>query len=360
MFLKKLCITNFKNFNFKDFDFSSQINCFVGNNGVGKTNVLDAIYYLSLTKSYFNTIDFQNIKFEKSFFSIEGTFQKGDIDEVVFCGVQKGRKKVVKKNSKPYKNLSEHIGQFPLVILSPYDRDLILEGSEVRRKFIDSIISQSDNSYINILVTYKRALSQRNALLKYFAANSTFNLDALSIYNEQLANLGHEIFEKRKQFIAEIQAVFQSKYKIISDDKEKVGILYSSHLKENSLATLLKESIAKDRILQYTTKGIHKDDLEFSIFNQPIKKFGSQGQQKSFLIALKLAQFHRIEQYSGIKPLLLLDDIFDKLDEIRVERVVQMVNEDFFSQIFITDTHRDRIESLLKKIKGSHRMFFLD
>ena len=360
MFLKRLRITNFKNFDSREFKFSNQINCFVGNNGIGKTNVLDAIHYLSLTKSYFNTIDIQNIKFEKPFFSIEGVFQKEDREETVFCGVEKGKKKIVRKNSKPYQKLSEHIGQFPLVIISPSDRDLILEGSETRRRFINTIIFQSDSSYIHQLVSYNKVLSQRNALLKYFVANSTFDQETLSIYDEQLANLGHKIFEKREKFIAEIQPIFQSKYRRISYDKENVEMLYRSHIKEASFADLLKESLPKDRILQYTTKGIHKDDLEFSIFNHPVKKFGSQGQQKSFLIALKLAQFQRIEQHSGFKPLLLLDDIFDKLDEIRVAQIIQLVNEESFSQIFITDTHKDRIESLLEKTNGSHIMFSLE
>ena len=359
MYLKQLRLINFKNFDSKKFEFSNHINCFVGSNGVGKTNILDSIHYLSLTKSYFNTIDIQNIRFGEPFFSIEGTFETKGREENVFCGVQKGNKKIVKKNSKPYQKLSNHIGQFPLVIISPSDRDLILEGSQTRRRFIDMIISQSDSSYIHLLVSYNKALSQRNALLKYFVANFTFSPETLSIYDEQLADLGHEIFKKREQFISEIQPIFQSKYKRISGDKENVGLFYTSQLKDSSLAVLLKESLDKDRVLQHTTKGIHKDDIGFSIFNHPVKKFASQGQQKSFIIALKLAQFYKIEQYSGFKPLLLLDDVFDKLDQARVTQMIQLVNQESFSQIFITDTHRERIESLLEKINGSHAVFAL-
>lgn len=357
MFLQALHIVNFKNFKQINFDFSAKINCLVGENGVGKTNILDAIHYLSFCKSYFNLIDNQNINHDESFFMLEGVFDKNERLETVYCGLKRGQKKVVKKNQKPYTKLADHIGQYPLVIISPYDRDLISDGSESRRKFMDSVMGQSDSLYLSTLISYNRILSQRNALLKYFAQNHTFDALSLSVYNEQLVELGTIIYQKRKSFIDEFIPIFQEHHQKISNQKESVSITYDSHLETQNFAQLLEENLAKDRVLQYTSIGIHKDDLLFSIEGFPVKKFGSQGQQKSFTIALKLAQFDIIKQQLQVKPILLLDDVFDKLDENRVSQIIEMVNEDHFGQIFISDTHPERMENIVGRMNGEHKIF---
>ena len=273
--------------------------------------------------------------------------------------LKRGQKKIIKRNGKPYEKFSEHIGFIPLVIISPADRDLIIEGSDIRRKFIDSVISQSDKVYLNTVINYNKVLSQRNALLKYFALNNTFNGDTLGVYNEQLDAYGQLIYEKRDAFLEVFIPIFQSRYQAISNSKETVSITYKSDLKNGKLLSLLETQINKDRALQYTSVGIHKDDLNFLIDAYPIKKFGSQGQQKSFLIALKLAQFDFIKMQSNVPPILLLDDIFDKLDETRVAQIISLVNDENFGQIFISDTHADRTESVVKQIHQSYKIFKL-
>ena len=359
MYLQKISVVNFKNIASQSFDFQEKINCFVGDNGVGKTNVLDAIYYLSFTKSYFNAVAIQNIKHGEGFFMIEGDYLLNDRNEKIVCSLKKGQKKVLKRNDKAYSKFSEHIGQFPLVIISPADRDLVTEGSETRRKFIDGVISQQNKTYLQDLISYSKVLSQRNALLKYFAANRTFDALNLSVYNEQLSEYGTRIYNVRKAFLEQFIPIFNEKYQIISGDKEQVNLNYKSQLHDFEMSDLLKKSLEKDKILQYTTSGIHKDDLSFEIGEYPIKKFGSQGQQKSYLIALKLAQFEFIKQQSNVLPILLLDDIFDKLDENRVSQIIDLVNNDEFGQIFITDTHADRTENILKQGSKEYQIFQL-
>lgn len=359
MYLERLSIVNFKNIASQSFDFQEKINCFLGNNGVGKTNVLDAIYYLSFTKSYFNAVAIQNIKHGENFFMIEGEYIINNRKETIVCSLKKGQKKVLKRNSKSYEKFSEHIGQIPLVIISPADRDLVIEGSETRRKFIDVVISQQNKTYLKELLAYNKVVSQRNALLKYFAANRTFDALNLEVYNTQLIDLGTKIYEVRKAFLEEFIPIFNAKYQIISDNKEQVNLLYKSQLHDFNMAVLLEQSLEKDKILQYTTTGIHKDDLSFEIGNYPIKKFGSQGQQKSYLIALKLAQFEFIKKQSGVTPILLLDDIFDKLDENRVAQLIDLVNNDEFGQIFITDTHLERTENIIKQSNKPYQIFKL-
>jgi DNA replication and repair protein RecF len=331
----------------------------IGNNGIGKTNVLDAVYHLSFGKSYFNPIATQNIKHGEDFFVIDGEFEKNNREEKIICTLKKGQKKIIKRNGKVYEKFSEHIGFLPLVMISPADRDLITEGSETRRKFIDSVISQSDKTYLKNLINYNKTISQRNSLLKYFALNNTFDRDTLSIYNEQLNNFGKYIFDARKEFLEAFIPIFKNRYEVISGGKETVNLKYESHLFDNDLKTLLEQSLGKDKALQYTTVGVHKDDLEFEIENYPIKKFGSQGQQKSFLIALKLAQFDFIKKQAEVIPILLFDDIFDKLDENRVTQIIKLVNDDGFGQIFISDTHADRTESVIKKTDLSYQIFNL-
>ena len=359
MILKSLSLLNYKNFDSKSFRFNDKINCIVGNNGIGKTNILDAIYHLSFGKSYFNPIASQNIKHEADFFVINGDYDKNNSSEKIVVSLKRGQKKVIKRNGKIYDKFSEHIGFLPLVMISPADRNLIIEGSDTRRKLIDSIISQSNKNYLTLLINYNKVLSQRNALLKYFALNHTFNQDTIDVYNAQLNEYGTTIFEKRNAFLKEFIPIFKSKYVAISNDNEHVNLSYKSHLSENSLTNLLINSINKDKALQYTSVGVHKDDLFFTINDYPIKKFGSQGQQKSFLIALKLAQFDFIKTQSGVNPILLLDDIFDKLDENRVTQILKLVNNDNFGQIFISDTHSNRTENAVKQIHQSYEIFKL-
>lgn len=356
MILKKLSLLNYKNFESETFEFDPKINCFVGNNGVGKTNALDAIYHLSFGKSYFNPITIQNIKHGRDFFVIEGNYLKNNSAEKIVVSAKKGHKKVIKRNDKTYERFSDHIGFLPLVIISPADSDLIVEGSSTRRKFMDGVLSQRDPEYLRALLKYNKTLAQRNSLLKYFAANHTFDQNTLSIYNEQLHQFGSLIHTRRAGFAEEFLPTFIKRYQSISSGKETVDLEYQSRLGEKNLLNLLEENLEKDRVNQYTGVGIHRDDLLFKINKYPIRRFGSQGQQKSFLIALKLAQFDFIKTHSGTSPILLLDDIFDKLDETRVEQLIGLVDEDMFGQIFISDTHADRTERVIKKVRQSYKM----
>lgn len=359
MHLQKITLVNYKNFESQEFEFEDKINCFVGDNGVGKTNVLDAIYYLSFAKSYFNPLAVQNIRHTEDFFMIEGSYQLNQKNEVIVCSLKRGSKKVIKRNGKIYDKFSEHIGHLPLVIISPADRDLITDGSDTRRKFMDTVISQSDKPYLKMLINYNKVLAQRNALLKYFAANRTFNALNLKVYNEQLNKYGSEIFIKRKEFLNEFIPLFKKRYLDVATEKEQVDLKYKTQLDGMNLLDLFEQSIERDRILQYTSMGVHKDDLSFVIDDYPIKKFGSQGQQKSYLIALKLAQFDIIKAHSNVKPILLLDDIFDKLDDFRVSQIVNLVNKDEFGQLFLSDTHKERTEEVVKKANQPYKIFEL-
>jgi DNA replication and repair protein RecF len=357
MHLERLSLLNFKNIETLSLDFSPKINAIVGDNGEGKTNILDAIYYLSFCKSYFLASDQGVINHNAPFFVVEGWYSRNDKEEHIYGGIKREQKKQFKRNKKQYDRLMDHIGLFPLVIISPTDRDLILEGSEVRRKLMDSVISQSDKPYLQNLVSYNKVLGQRNALLKYFAKNRTFDGETLGIYNMQLSELANEIYLKRNAFIEQLQPVFDRYYAALSSSKEMVSLSYKSQLHTSALLPLLESVLDRDKVLQYTSVGVHKDDLEFSIGDYPIKKIGSQGQQKTFLIALKLAQYESIKEASGIKPILLLDDVFDKLDDKRVEALVSLVNEQHFGQIFITDTHPQRTSEIVEKINDESKTF---
>ncbi len=357
MIINKLSLINFKNHSEQSFDFSPQINCFVGNNGVGKTNILDALHYLSVGKSFLGNSDLNNIKSEEDFFVIESEIQNDDKEDIIKILLPRESKKLIKKNDKAYDRLADHIGYLPSVMISPYDSNLISDSGESRRKFLDAMISQTDSAYLFDLIQYQKTILQRNALLKNFAKNRYFDKDSLEIYDDPISNFGTRIFEKRKEFVEKLNPIVQHYYDIISGGKEKVSVVYESHLAENTFQALLAESIDKDRALTYTSKGIHKDDLIFEMNGNAIKKIGSQGQQKSFLVALKLAQINRIKELTGKSPILLLDDIFDKLDDTRVSQLIELVNKENFGQIFITDTHKERTENVVKRIHEESRIF---
>ncbi|WP_419870483.1 DNA replication/repair protein RecF [Chryseobacterium sp. CT-SW4] len=357
MIIKKLSVYNFKNHSEKVFEFSPQINCFVGNNGVGKTNILDALHYLSVGKSFLGNTDLNNIMKDEDFFTIDAEIQNDDSEDIIKIFQPRESKKIIKKNDKGYDRMADHIGYLPSVMISPYDSNLISDSGESRRKFLDAMISQTDSEYLFDLIQYQKAVQQRNALLKYFAKNRTFDKDALEIYDDPITRLGTKIFEKRKDFVQKLNPIIQNFYQIISGGKETVSVIYESHLLENSFENLLSESLEKDRMLTYTSKGIHKDDLLFEMDHVLIKKVGSQGQQKSFLISLKLAQMNLVKKLAGKTPILLLDDIFDKLDDQRVSQLIELVNKENFGQIFITDTHKERTESVVKKINEESIIF---
>ena len=358
MYLKKLKLSNFKNCSSAELDFSEKINCFIGDNGAGKTNILDSIYYLSFCKSYFNSIDSQNIKHEEDFFAIHGEyFNEDKTNFLISCVQKRAKKKSFKINKKEYDRLADHIGLIPLVMISPYDRDLINDGSELRRKYIDGVISQFDNIYLKSLLSYNKTLLQRNTLLKHFAETHTFDKSSIEIWDDKLCELGIIIHEKRKEFLKDFNPLFESYYQYLSQGKEKVEIEYDSQILEKPMKVLLEESLDKDRIVRYTTQGIHKEDLVLNISGFPVKKYGSQGQQKSFVIAIKLAQFEYTRLKKNFKPILLFDDIFDKLDDKRVQQIIHLVNENNFGQVFITDTKKQRIEHLFKEAGIDHLIF---
>ena len=361
MFLKNINLVNFKNYSEAELSFNSKINCLIGDNGEGKTNLLDAIYYLTFCKSFLNPIDSQNIKLKQDFLLIQGEFEKLDKSYLVHCGIKRGQKKVFKINKKEYEKLSEHIGEFPLVIISPADISLITEGSDLRRKFLDGILAQFDKTYLDVLFQYNKVLNQRNALLKYFSKERVFNKDQIEIWDEQLVKFGKIIGEKRKQLSVDLIPVFQKYYQKISGSKETVSLAYESQLDNDAnFIELLENSVQKDIQRQYTNVGVHKDDLVFLLSGNPVKKFASQGQQKTYLIALKLAQLEFLKEVKQITPILLLDDIFDKLDENRVGHLLDLVNSNEFGQIFITDTGLDRIERVLKKVNSASAIFIAE
>ena len=357
MYLKKISLINFKNYPAAELEFSKHINCLTGNNGEGKTTILDAIHYLSFCKSFFNPIDSQNILHDAPFFLIQGSFDNVEIDEEVYCGLKRNQKKQFKRNKKEYTRLADHIGIYPLVMVSPADSELITEGSESRRKFIDSVIAQFDREYLETLISYNKVLSHRNALLKQIADSRKFDKEALEIWDIQLIELGKRINEKRKYFITDFIPIFQKYYAFISGGKEQVGIEYDSHLNEKPFEETLALALNRDRLMQYTTVGVHKDDLEFTINGHSLKKYASQGQQKSFLIALKLAQFDFIKNIKKTTPILLLDDIYDKLDDLRVKQLMELVSSDNFGQLFITDTHPTRLSEIFSNTDTDYHIY---
>ncbi len=357
MHIRHLNLINFKNIVQAEIDFSSGINCLVGENGSGKTNVLDALYYLSFCKSYFNSIDSQNITHEQEFFVVQGQYERQGDDEHIYCGLKRSQKKHFKRNKKEYSKLANHIGLLPLVMISPADEQLINEGSEQRRKYMDGVISQYDKPFLDDLMRYNRSLLQRNATLKQLKESGSRDFSMLDLWDEQLKQLANRIYSKRIDFIKELVPVFQKYYAYISDGKEEIALNYKSHLHDGDLKAQLAEVRQKDVIVGYTTKGVHKDDLELLLGGYSIKKIASQGQKKTFLIALKLAQYEFIHKHNGIKPILLLDDIFDKLDDARSNRLLQLVSEDIFNQIFITDTNKSYLVDIVERTGKQYKVF---
>ena len=358
--LKTLSLVNFKNYDQANFSFCPKINCLTGNNGTGKTNLLDAVYYLSMTKSCLNPADSQNIRYDTDFFVIHGEYERKEDTESIYCGMKRGQKKIFRRNKKNYERLSEHIGLLPVVMISPADGRMITDGSEERRKLMNEIISQYDHNYLRCMMHYNRALEQRNALLKTFAENRTFDPDALELWSGQLTDCGNKVYEYRTKYCQELIPVFQQYHGEISAGREKVELIYRSQLQDNDFASLLRESTDKDRSMQFTTTGPHKDDLLLQMDGYPIKKSGSQGQQKTFIVALKLANYEFIRLHGGIMPILLLDDIFDKFDAHRVNRIIQLVAGEKFGQVFITDTARERIEGILQLIDCEYQLHIIE
>lgn len=361
MTIEKIELENFKNYAQTQITFSPRVNCFLGPNGAGKTNILDALYYLSFCKSYFNLLDAQNILRSADYMRIQGKYQHqhGSADDIVVA-VKRKHRKLVKRNSKEYNRLADHIGRYPLVMITPSDTSLIYEGSDSRRKFIDGIISQFDKHYLDILLQYNKAVQQRNALLKRFAERGLYDPVSIDIWDQKLIHLAPEIFAVRKQFVDDFIPVFEKYFRFIAGSDEVAHLSYDSQLQQNSMQELLTMNNDKDQILKYTGVGTHKDDINFSINNFPLKKFGSQGQQKSFIVAAKLAQYEYMKSIKGFSPVLLMDDIFDKLDSNRVAKIMTLVSENNFGQLFITDTHADRIEQAFKNIDTDKRFFLVE
>ena len=347
MILKRISILNYKNLEQVEIGFSAKLNCFFGQNGMGKTNLLDAVYFLSFCKSSGNPIDSQNIRHDQDFFVIQGFYEAEDgTPEEIYCGMKRRSKKQFKRNKKEYSRFSDHIGFLPLVMVSPADSELIAGGSDERRRFMDVVISR-----------YNKALAQRNTLLK---SEFPVEEELFLVWEEMMAQAGEIVFRKREAFIEEFIPIFQSFYSFISQDKEQVGLSYDSHARDASLLEVLKQSRERDKIMGFSLRGIHKDELNMLLGDFPIKKEGSQGQNKTYLVALKLAQFDFLKRTGQTVPLLLLDDIFDKLDASRVEQIVKLVAGDNFGQIFITDTNREHLDRILQKVGSDYKVFRVD
>ena len=360
MILKNISIINYKNIKAANLELSSNINCLIGHNGVGKTNFLDAIYYLSFCRSAYNSVDSQVITHDEAFFMLEGNYvndEGGDMENI-YCGMKRGTKKHFKRNKKEYKRLSQHIGLIPLIFVSPADISLIEGGSEERRKLMDVVISQYDYSYIEALANYNKALQQRNALLKM---EEEPDMALMEIWEQEMARNGELLYQKRDAFIRELVPVFQQIYQHISGNREEVKLKYISHCQRGPLLEVIQRDRFKDRAVGYSLHGVHRDDLEMLIGDYQMKREGSQGQNKTFVLALKLAQFSFLKRtVSNTTPLLLLDDIFDKLDAQRVEAIVELVSGENFGQIFITDTNRDHLDQILNNMNDDYKIFSVE
>ncbi len=361
MYLQRISLTHFKSYTFSKFEFSERINCIVGENGSGKTNLLDAIYFLALTKSAITSQDALCIQHDAPFMMIDGFFEleKEPQEQVVqiTCAMQKGQKKSVLSDKKPYERLAAHIGRFPIVLISPNDTDIIRDGSEERRKFFDGVMAQLDQAYLETLLLYNKILAQRNALLKQFAERNTFDALLLELYSQPLLAHALVLYAKRKAFLDIFVPIFQKHYASLSEQREWVNVVYETDIQPDSFAQDFTQNQGRDLAAQRTTMGIHKDDFGFEINQFNLKKYGSQGQQKSFIIALKLAQFEMLAQEKGFQPTLLLDDIFDKLDDRRIQQLINMMIDGTFKQVFLTDARPERTQQLLAELPVDVRYF---
>lgn len=353
--LLKLTLYNFKNYESLNIELHPGINCFLGNNGSGKTNLLDAIHYLSNCKSYFNPVDSQNIIFGDDQFAITGEFLRNGQSEQIICSVRRNQRKIFKRNHKEYERLAEHIGHLPCVMITPYDIELIWDGSEVRRKFLDSTLAQLSRGYLEDLIAYNHALLQRNTVLKTYSKQAYFPDDFLEVWDVQLAERATRIHEARSSFLRDFQGVFQRVYREISGAAENVSFHYSSELNDATMEQLLRTNNRRDKMLERTSAGVHRDDLEFLMEGHILKKFASQGQQKSFLFALKFSQYLFIKESALVKPILLLDDFFDKIDEQRVTNIMRWIAGNDVGQLFITDTSPIRMPEILKAANVSFK-----
>ncbi len=356
MHITSIKLTNFKNYPSQEVDFSLKLNCLVGLNGMGKTNMLEAIYYLCMCKSPRNLNDRRIVMQGQPFFRLEGAFQKDEDTVKVVAKVAPGKQKAFEYRGKEYEWLSDHIGRFPIVMITPDDVSVIHEGSEERRRFLDNTLSQIYPDYLEQLIKYNRLLKQRNASLKQMGEANSFSYPLLEVYDKQLEEPATTIFQYRKKFMERFDPIFQQYYQSISADQEKVSGLYHSKLGENPVAELWKESLEKDRVLQRTTVGIHRDDIKLLLNGEEAKRYASQGQLKSIVLALKLAQYALIEQDKGLSPILLLDDLFDRLDSKRVQQLLELLLQPPFGQIFISDTQQERLEKILEGYSLAYKM----
>lgn len=348
MYLRQLKLLDFKNYQEADVAFESNVNCLVGDNGVGKTNLLDAIYYLSFCKSYFNPIDSQNIRSGSQLFAIHGTYQVEDALVQASCIFRDGQKKM-RWDGKACHSFAEHIGRVPLVMVSPNDQQFIVGGSDIRRKFIDGVISQVDHDYLIHLIGYQKALTQRNKLLKLFSEDQHVDTTLLSVWDDQLVQHGVALYQSRRKFLDAFTPLFEQYYRFLAPKSERPSLRYISQAERpEDYGLLLHENLRRDCAALYSTVGPHKDDIDVWVGDFSARRFGSQGQQKSITLALKLAQFDYIFKHFGVKPLLLLDDIFDKLDMRRISQLLEMVGSDSFGQVFLTDTQPGRIEQIFQ------------
>ncbi len=359
MYLQSLKLVQFKNYTEASLTFSKQLNCFVGNNGMGKTNLLDGIYYLCMTKSHFSGSDSNAVLHNETFFRLEGVFKKEKETLRIVAKVIPRRKKEIEKNGKVYDKLSEHIGLLPVVVIAPGDSELVQEGSEERRRFMDNTLSQLDYDYLQTLIRYNKILKQRNAYLKQAVATRRFDPVLVQTFDKQMIPLAAILYTKRNAFVHSITPILQEMYAAISGGMESVDCIFQSGLHQDNFEHILKNNLEKDRILGRTTAGPHRDDLKFYIKDFPLKKFASQGQMKSFTIALKLAQFQLLKKGKSISPLLLLDDIFDKLDASRVKQLLSLLLHQNFGQVFLTDTDQNRVERIADELNMDYKRFLV-
>lgn len=360
MWLEKLHLTYFKSYEDGSFVFGERVNCLVGENGSGKTNLLDAIYFLALTKSGFQNQDALSVRHEAEFFVLNGVFREQEKRTQITCSLKVGQRKVMMSDKKPYDRLSDHIGLFPVVLIAPDDTDLVREGSEERRRFFDGVLSQLAPHYLDDFLNHNKILSQRNGLLKLFAERNYLDEDLLETYNVPLITLALRIHAQRQHFMERFLPLFRKYYAFLSNAKEQVEVIYESEVAIDDFPGEFRKHRSRDLHAQRTVKGVHKDDYLFEIDGVALKKFGSQGQQKSFVIALKLAQYELLAEEKETKPILLLDDIFDKLDDKRIQKLIELIDDGSLGQVFITDARSERSKRILEHIEAEVRFFEID